>query len=161
MECVMRTIDQVLPLIGNLLDEQRFESLFGERGFRSSDHYDPSHPQDQRHYYTLSKYGLQCVLGDGDIVETIFFFLRGKKNGGVYPWAFGNGLNPSSSRSEVLRVLGTPEKSAKPETVDVPGCVGWDRFRFKSVLIHVEYNDDCSGISMITGMLPATAPSDG
>jgi hypothetical protein len=153
----MLTVDDIIPLVGTILDERAIERLMGKRGQRSSDELDPGHPEDQRHYYEIPDYGLEMILGDGDVIETIFFHLRRKQ--ASYDWRLRSGLSRDSSRSEALAAMGTPERSGKPD--DESGCIGYDRFNVGNALLHFSYESDCRSIRLITAMSPATAPGGG
>jgi hypothetical protein len=153
---LMPTVDDILPLIGTPLDQRVIEGLFAMRGQKFSDELDPGHPEDQRRYYEIPAYSLEMILGEGDVIDTIFFHVRGKQAG--YPWAFRSGLGRASSRKAVLAVMGTPERSGKPEPDDATGCVGYDRFKIGNALVHFEYEADCESVRMITAMSVAAAP---
>lgn len=152
----MLTIDDILPLIGTKLDESAIEHLFGERGWRFSNELDPDHAEDQRHYYGIRAFSLEMILGDGDVLRTIFFHLHGEQAG--YPWALRNGLGRNSSRNAVLAAMGTPERSGKAEASDGKGCVWFDRFKVGPALLHFEYEEDCKSVQLITAMMMVAAP---
>jgi hypothetical protein len=148
----MHTVDEVIPLLGSCLDEHRIESLFGLRGQDFVTEFEPGHPDDQRRYYLLPTIGLQFLLNETDIIETIFFVIEGDNHVGPYMWSFRNGVNPSSSRKEVLAALGQPDRSRQADTDDPSAPGGWDRFRLPTGLVHVQYKPGGVGVSMVTVM---------
>ncbi len=154
----MLTVDEVLPFLGCPLDQRRVESLFGTSGHRSADELDPSHPQDQRHYYSFPEFGIQFILGENDVIQTIFFHIEGDPDVAPYPWSFENGINPSSTRNDVLASFGRPERSGKPNADGTIAAEGWDRFKSYANFIHLQYATGGAGIAMITAMVAAASP---
>jgi hypothetical protein len=150
---VMHTIDDVLPLLGTPLNEHHVESLFGARGQDTITDGEPGHPEDRRHYYNLPELGLQFLIQNGGIITTIFFHMEGDSDVRPYAWHFKNGLNPTSTREEVLTAFGMPERSSATDQKShqfAPG--GWDRFLLPRCIIHITYKQGNKGVSLVCSM---------
>lgn len=148
----MLTVDEVIPMLGNRLDERRIESLFGARGQKSASQLDPAHPEDQRHYYSLPEFGVQFILGGDEVITTIFFHVDGDEDVSPYPWTLRNAVTPTSTRKHVVELFGQPVRSGRADAENDFAPGGWDRFKLPEGLVHFQYAPNGNGISMITAM---------
>jgi hypothetical protein len=126
--CVMHSIDELVPLLGSPFDEKAIEAMFRVRGEELLTEFQPGHPEDQRRFYLLRPFGLQMLIDDAGLVDTLFFMIEGDDNVEPYAWSFRDRVNGSSKRADVLAVLGKPDRSG-PDDSDNPFAPGgWDRF---------------------------------
>ena len=156
----MLTVDDVLPLLGNRLDEHRIESLFGERGQKMATEARSFPPRRSAALLLPAKFrGSVDIRRQRGILATIFLFIEGDEGVSSYPWSFRNGLNPSSTEEDVIAAMGLP-KSGKADVDDGFATVRWDRYKLPKGLLHFQYDPEGNGISMVTAMLAGPAAND-
>lgn len=128
-------------MVSCAFEEARVEALLGVRGRWVETEYDEGHPEDRRRYYLVPAFGLQMLIGDGDVVGSIFFMLDGDGDVSPYAWTFDHGPKTRWTRADALAWYGTPSRSGPPQRF-APG--GWDRFDHTASLgtIHFVYADD-------------------
>lgn len=86
-------------------------------------------------------------------VEAIHLYSEGFKKhrefGGVLP----HGISFQNGREEIRANLGIPALSGGGDVVPVLGAIPlWDRFKMSGYDLHVQYTDDCLGVSLVTLM---------
>lgn len=153
----MIAVDDFVTMLGRPLDEGLIFVLTGLRGVQLSDEIDPAHPEDQRHYYTVAKIGLELLIKNS-VIDTIFFHIVDDVNTPGFPWFLRNGVNFKSTRKDILELFGTPERSGSAEEKNKFAPHGWDRFDWAGGLIHFQYNESGSGLNLITAMRRESAP---
>ena len=115
---------------------------------------------DERLHVEAPESGFEVVdHGDG-LIGTIHLHCRPGDGFAAFAGELPCGLAPTMTRAEVRRLLGEPEWSGEALTFAALGSMPpWDRFVLDEGYVHVSYSDDDSGLSLVTVMARAAAPS--
>lgn len=102
--------------------------------------------------YVCAQHGLSLVCDSDDKIRSIFLEAdHFEQNLLDIPF--------SSSRADVLSLLGIPSKIGNPHTDPILGEYGaWDRFDWSSHSIHIEYQPHADRIKMVTLMRADVVP---
>ena len=125
--------------LGRPVDELLHVEPFSKWRFVRSVEHEPSTEIS----YEFDSHGVDVTCDEFECIKAMFL-----RNGAGESLA---GLSFSACRREVLRRFGIPEKSGSPHQIPGLGaCGAWDRFRFASGTLHVEYRVEGDEIAMIT-----------
>jgi hypothetical protein len=102
--------------------------------------------------YSSTKHGLSFTCDNDERIHSIF------QEAECFDQALFE-IPFSSSRGDVLSLLGTPSKSGNAHTDPVLGEYGaWDRFDGLGASMHIQYDPHTRGIRMVTLMRPDVLP---
>jgi hypothetical protein len=102
---------------------------------------------EEQEYSVESKDGTwELLLSPNNRIKTIFLYLnRGHKG-------FA-GITAKMSKEEIIALLGTPDFEGHPHTDPILGAyAGWEKYRRENHYLHVEHENQYSGVRMVTLM---------
>jgi len=154
----VHTLDSLLPLVGQPITAAGVQALIAADQLESSTEPHLEEGESPRSYLSCPTGGYLLSHSDGRI-NTLFVFLVPTDEFQTFNGSLIAGLSPASSRSDVRRTLGRPERSGEAKTLPILGRKGaFDRYVRGLVLLHFEYTEPDERIRQITAMAADTAP---
>jgi hypothetical protein len=127
-----KELKDVQPELGMVVVEGIYSSL--EEG------------EDQEYSVESEDGTWEILLSLKNRIKTIFLHL----NRGHVGFA---GVTAKMSKEEVLKVLGTPDSEGHPHVDPILGSyAGWEKYLRDDHYLHIEHENQCSGVKMITLM---------
>ncbi|OGO18390.1 MAG: hypothetical protein A2Z14_15610 [Chloroflexi bacterium RBG_16_48_8] len=156
----IETIAEIL--LGAEYSEALLRSIFGPSHITHWADEDPDDPRCLRHYYSIHSLGLHILTDNHYRINTGFFVIEGDEDVDPFPWSCASGIEATSCREDVQRILGMPAKSAEaiPDGLfGLPPQGAWDAYdNFDFGRLHFQYKLDAPGISKVTAMTKDAIP---
>lgn len=105
----------------------------------------------------FSQTGIEVQLSKKGRIEVIQLYIQATAEFAAYKGALLQGLAASDGCQSTRHKLGPPTRSGPQAANDQP-LGGWDRFDSAQVCIRIGYQDDTTGIWLISLMAPDVAP---
>lgn len=154
----MHTLDLLIPLVGQPVTAAGVQSLIAAGQLESSTEPDLEEGESPRSFLSCPAGGYQLSHADG-YINTLFVFLVPTDEFRAFNGTLTAGLSAASSRSDVKRALGNPERSGEAKTLPILGRKGaFDRYIRGSLRLHFEYTEPDERIRQITVMTADNAP---
>jgi hypothetical protein len=154
----MPTLESLMAVVGSRVDSPAVAALIESERLALSAEPDLEEGEPQRHYLSNPAHGYLMQLSNGRI-ETLFVFLVPTEEYESFDGALTWGLSGESTRSDVLRCLGRPERSGEAQTIAGLGRQGtWDRFMLGGICLHCQYTEPKERLRQLTVMAADIAP---
>jgi hypothetical protein len=154
----MATAKQLLSLLGKPTKSATLRKLMAADQLKTSKEPDLEEGAPATCHFVGKKAGYEISAEDGTVVA-VFLYVVKSDGFAAFPGPLPYDVPSESSRAEVRRLLGDPERSGKAHHDKILGPQGaWDRFAVDSVRIHFQYTDPELRIYRITVMTEESAP---
>jgi hypothetical protein len=154
----MRSLESLMSLVGQPVIADGVQSVVSTDQLESSTEPDLEEGESPRSYLSSPGGGYALSHTDGR-VNTLFVFLVATDAYQPFRGALPAGLSAASTRADVRRALGKPERYGEPQVLSGLGRKGaWDRYDRGSLCLHFEYTETGERVRQITIMTADTAP---
>jgi len=154
----MATARKLVSILGKRITGAALRGLVAADGLKASKEEDMKEGQPVAWNFIGKKSGYEISAEDGR-VNTVFLYVQKADGFSAFTGHLPYNVPRDSTRTEVRRQLGRPQRSGKAYKDKILGPQGaWDRFFVDSICIHFEYSDPGLQISLVTLMTEDAAP---